>query len=146
MTSSQSPEGDGIPTLASRVSCFVGSCLDAELPPILGLHCLHRHSLSASPAVASQSGSHRLHGSRKRQVERECTMVEHASAFTQANDLAWNLQTLFRCQSTRTIVSWLSSLLLNIQDLSTQSLRAACGQRSFLPPAEARRVSRTELR
>ncbi len=25
-------------------------------------------------------------------------MVKHASAFTQANDLAWNPQTLFRCQ------------------------------------------------
>ena len=27
-------------------------------------------------------------------------MVKHASAFTQANDLAWNPQTLFRCQCT----------------------------------------------
>ena len=26
------------------------------------------------------------------------SLVQHASAFTQANDLAWNPQTLFRCQ------------------------------------------------
>jgi hypothetical protein len=46
------------------------------------LHRLHRHSLSASPAVASQSMSHRLHGSRKRHIEREMYIGSHASVFT----------------------------------------------------------------
>ncbi|HYU75346.1 MAG TPA: hypothetical protein VEL31_21980 [Ktedonobacteraceae bacterium] len=32
-------------------------------------------------------------------------MVKHASAFTQANDLAWNPQTLFRCQGTTHLFS-----------------------------------------
>jgi len=41
-------------------------------------------------------------------------LVEHANAFTQANDLAWNPQTLFRCQGARTSVSWPSRLSLNI--------------------------------
>ena len=39
------------------------------------------------------------------QGERECILVKHASAFTQANDLAWNPQTLFRCQGTTSLFS-----------------------------------------
>jgi predicted ATPase/serine/threonine protein kinase len=89
----------------------------------LVLHRLHRHWLSLSPRVASQSGEHQERGSCSWQSSRECTVVEHASAFTQASDLAWNPQTLFRCQSTGTSVSWLSSVSLSIQRLST-----ACGQ------------------
>ena len=34
-----------------------------------------------------------------------CTMVKHASAFTQASDLAWNPQTRFCCQGTAERVS-----------------------------------------
>jgi hypothetical protein len=56
--------------------------------------------LPASPAVGSQSGSHQERGSCSWQGERECILVKHASAFTQANDLACNPQTLFRCQGT----------------------------------------------
>ena len=39
------------------------------------------------------------------QGERECILVKHARAFTQANDLAWNPQTLFRCQGTTHLFS-----------------------------------------
>src|SRR6266566_8869641 len=39
------------------------------------------------------------------QGERECILVKHARAFTQANDLAWNPQTLFRCQGTTSLFS-----------------------------------------
>ena len=70
-------------------------------------------------------------------------MVEHANAFTQANDLAWNPQTLFRCQGARTSVSWLSRLslsirgvsihTLNIPTLSTKERNAPC-----IPIAEAK--------
>ena|SRR6266849_4650110 len=41
-------------------------------------------------------------GSCSWQKKERGTLVQHASAFTQANDLAWNLQTLFRCQGTKT--------------------------------------------
>ena len=33
--------------------------------------------------------------------EEWCILVKHASAFTQANDLAWNLQTRLSCQCAR---------------------------------------------
>src|SRR5712691_12759676 len=39
------------------------------------------------------------------QGERECILVKHASAFTQANELAWNPPTLFRYQGTTSLFS-----------------------------------------
>ncbi len=53
------------------------------------------------------------------------SLVQHASAFTQANDLAWNPQTLFRCQGAETSVPGLSRLSLNIHAMSTQLLSAS---------------------
>ena len=46
------------------------------------------------------------------------SLVQHASAFTQANDLAWNPQTLFRCQGAETSVPASSSVSLNNNQLS----------------------------
>src|SRR5712691_12519865 len=60
--------------------------------------------LPASPAVDSQSSSHRLHGSRNRQWERERYNGEHGSVFTQGTDLPWNPQALFCYQGTETSV------------------------------------------
>jgi DNA glycosylase AlkZ-like len=68
-------------------------------------------------------------------IERECTLVKHASAFTQANDLAWNPQTLFRCQSTRSSVPALSSLSLSIHRLSRSP---PAGGAPDIPIAEAK--------
>src|SRR5579859_2998639 len=106
--------------------------------------------LSASPAVVLSSVRHRLHGSRKRSGERECILVKHASAFTQANDLAWNpakhysivkvlplilpdcvavaaIAALARwTRRTRSSVPGLSGLSLNSHALSSQPLITAC--------------------
>ncbi len=68
-------------------------------------------------------------------IERECTLVKHASAFTQANDLAWNPQTLFRCQSTRSSVPALSRLSLSIHRLSRSP---PAGGAPDIPIAEAK--------
>jgi hypothetical protein len=73
-------------------------------------HHAHRPELSPPQAFAfrkpcgsSHFARHLVRGSCTRQVWKErCILVEHASAFTQASDLAWNPQTLFRCQGTRT--------------------------------------------
>ena len=46
-------------------------------------------------------------------------MVKHASAFNQANALAWNPQTLFRCQGTA------ESILLSRGDVNMVCLRYA---------------------
>ncbi len=54
LTSSQSPEGKGIPTLAGRVSCFVGESFTCAVAATSQRFRLHRHWLSASPAVASR--------------------------------------------------------------------------------------------
>ncbi len=76
----------------------------------LVLHRLHRHWLSASPAVASQSGIHQERGFCSWQMERECTVVKHGSVFTRGTELPRNPQALFRCQCTRTRIPGLSRL------------------------------------
>ena len=43
-------------------------------------------------------------------------MVKLANAFTQANDLAWNPQTLFRCQSTKGMLSYYQENVNKIGD------------------------------
>src|SRR6266849_130472 len=136
LTSSQSRKRDGTPTLTSRLSCFVGESFTCAIAATSQRFRLHRHWLSLSPRVASQSGSHRLLGYHNRQVERECTVVEHASAFTVGNDLPTNLQTLFRCQSTTCILAQLGT---NVNKTRI------CGCRSFLPSREREWVSRTEV-
>ena len=135
MTSSQSPEGDGIPTLAGRVSCFVGESFTCAVAATSQRFRLHRHWLSASPAVASQSGNHHetwfsSRGKRKR----ECTVVKRGSVFTQGT-LPWNLQALFCCQSTTCILA---------QDRTNINKMCICGCLSFLPRHEWTGVFRKE--
>ena len=50
--------------------------------------------------------------------------------------LPWDVTLAVSRNLVRTIVSWLSSLSLNIHQLSTQSLSTACGQPFFHPPHE----------
>ena len=45
--------GNGLPTLTSGLSCFVGSC-PGMIAHLTVSRCLHRHFLSASPAVGSR--------------------------------------------------------------------------------------------
>ncbi len=58
------------------------------------------------------------------QEERECTVVKHATVFTHGNALPWNLQAVFRCQSTRSSVPQLE--------------HAPLGTCSRVPPARRR--------
>src|SRR5215472_2333713 len=53
LTSSRSPEGDGIPRLAAWVSCFVHRCLPWFHSGLV-LHNVHRLCLPAGPAVGSR--------------------------------------------------------------------------------------------
>src|SRR5689334_380310 len=64
---------------------------------------LHRRCLPAGPVVGSQSWSYHLPWfSAFGTEEREEYIGQHARAFTQASDLAWNPQTRLSCQGTRT--------------------------------------------
>jgi len=145
LTSSRRLKAGGIPHLAVRVSCFVQTSLP-RYHSCLVLQSVHRLiDLPDCPSVGSQSGSHRLHGSRKRQLKERCTLVKHASAFTWRNDLRQNPQTLFRCQCARTSVSRLSRLSLNrhsvnTQCMSTTALSTKERNGTFIPSPEGRRV------
>jgi hypothetical protein len=90
LTSSQSRLRDGIPTLASRVSCFVGGCL-LRCHPYLVLRRLHRHlpfrkpcgRCSVVPVIVR-------HGSRLTdRVDRAGSLMQHACIFTHRAD-RWN--------------------------------------------------------
>src|SRR5712692_10144313 len=90
LTSSQSRKRDEIPTLASRASCFNGACLSA---------CADGSYVSSTGLNSRlPSGSHSLWCSSPGFVltwwpsRRVVYIGQHAHAFTQANDLAWNLR------------------------------------------------------
>ena len=100
LTSSRSPEGDGIPPLARWVSCFVEVCLPWFHSGLV-LRPLHRRCLPAGPAVGS-GVLERLETwlSFQSAEERVSYSGQHVSAFTRGNDLPRNPQTLFSCQCT----------------------------------------------
>jgi|SRR6266436_9569992 len=62
LTSSRPLNGDGIPHVTVRVSCFAGGCLSGTTLSDWSYTASTGISLSASPAVASQSHSHQEHG------------------------------------------------------------------------------------
>ncbi len=105
-----------------RVSCFVQTSLPRSHSWLVLQSSTGWISLPDCPSVGSQSASHRLPGSRKRQVKERWTLVKHVSAFTWRNDLRQNPQTLFRCQGARTSVSRLSRLSLNRHSVNTQCM------------------------
>jgi hypothetical protein len=137
LTSSQSPEGDGIPTLASRVSCFIGSCLILRRISRRVLHCLHRHITFRKPCGSfSVLSSISELGSRPLAKKESVYVGQHASVFTHGNALPWNLQALFHCQGTRTSILHSRGLVKR---------KSACGRHSFLPPQQCGWVSRMEF-
>ena len=140
-----SPHGftHGTPTLASRLSCFVGGCHSCTSLRELVLHRLHRHGLSASPAVVPRISRFIVkHGSRFTAKEKSGVLVKHASAFTQANDLAWNPQTLFRCQGTTDLFFLKSAKAEVSSEHVWGSDCSACGQPFFIPIAPSKRSSK----
>ncbi len=102
----------------------------------LVLHRLHRHWLSASPAVASQSWSASGTWFLFLAKEREGTVNNgNVRAFTRGNDLPRNAQTRFDCQGTRTSIPALSSFWMNSHRLN--SFPRTGGSAPCIPRAEA---------
>jgi hypothetical protein len=121
LTCSHSRKRDGIPILTSRVSCF-GETSPLRFHSYLVLPSLHRRMRFRKPCGTISVCSSSVAWFSQPAKERECTLVKHANAFTQANALACNLQTLFRCQGTTQVFFF---------HCPKAELRA-CGRRSFL--------------
>ncbi len=99
------------------------------------LHQLHRRCLPASPAVGSQSWSRHLPWlSAGGTEEREEYIGQHAHAFTQASDLAWNPQTRLGCQGTTHL----------FYSTCAKMEMHAKGGRGFLPLFESRGFRRAK--
>jgi hypothetical protein len=104
LTSSRPINGDGIPTLTSGLYYFAGSEPSTVSIRVWSYSFLHSRLLSASPAVASQSGEPSGTWFLFLAKEREGTLNNwYVSVFTRRNDLRRNAQALFCFQGTTSL-------------------------------------------